>query len=82
MTSKRRPTRLELLPGMLKGLGRLWAQVTGTAIGVGLLIGPFMPLAVVAFLLTILAPILGLYLWGRALDEQLGWTRDDEGQPW
>ena len=35
----------------------------------------------IALLLTICLPILALVLWGRALDEELGWSDLDEG-PW
>ena len=48
---------------------------------VSLLFGAFAPLAVAAFLLTIGLPILMLVLWGKALDQELGWTELDEG-PW
>ena len=82
MPHNRSMSRMERLPGVLWGLGRLWAQVFGGAVAFALLFGPLMPLMVVAFLLTLGLPILILYLWGRALDEQLGWIRDEDEAPW
>ena len=58
-----------------------WAKFTGGTVIVSLLFGAFAPLAVAAFLLTIGLPILMLVLWGKALDQELGWTELDEG-PW
>lgn len=74
----RPPTRMERLPNRLRGLGLLWVQIAGAAVAVSALLGPVMPLMVIAFLLTLAMPILGLYLWGRALDEQLGWIQDED----
>lgn len=81
MTHDRPMTRMDRLPAVLRGLGRLWAQAAGGAGVIALLFGPLVPVMVVVFLLTLGLPILALYLWGRALDERLGWLRDDEG-PW
>lgn len=64
-----------------RALLAFWAKFTGGTVAVSLIFGAFMPLAVVAFLLTISLPILMLVLWGRALDQELGWTELDEG-PW
>lgn len=76
-------SRMRLLPERLRGIGRLWVQITAAAVAAFLLFGPFMPLMVAAFLLTLGLPILVLYLWGRALDEQIGWLRRDEDEgPW
>ena len=58
-----------------------WAKFTGGTIAVTLLFGAFLPLAVVAFLFTLSLPVLMLVLWGRALDQELGWTELDKG-PW
>ena len=58
-----------------------WAKFTGAVVVLSLIFGPFAPLAVVAFLLTLCLPILLLVLWGRSLDAELGWTELDEG-PW
>lgn len=83
MTSDRPPTRMDRLPHMLRGLGRIWVQVAGGALALALLFGPVAPVMIVAFLLTLGLPVLVLYLWGRALDEQLGWIRDEEDAgPW
>ena len=58
-----------------------WAKFTGGTIAATLLLGAYVPLTVAAFLLTLGMPILLLVLWGRALDQELGWTELDEG-PW
>ena len=58
-----------------------WAKFTGGTVLVTLLFGAFVPLAVAAFLLTLGLPILILVLWGKALDQELGWTELDDG-PW
>ena len=50
-------------------------------VGVTVLFGAFWPLGVVAVVLSLCLPILALVLWGRSLDEELGWTDLDEG-PW
>lgn len=82
-TEQRLMTRMQRLPGRLKGLGTLWVQVAGGAVLLAMLVGPFIPVMVVAFVLTLILPILVLYLWGRALDEQLGWIKDeDDDGPW
>jgi len=81
-TATRRPSRLQRLPGVLKGLGRLWGQVAGGAVLLALVAGPWAPVMTVAALLTLLLPILALYLWGRALDEQMGWLDDRDDGPW
>jgi len=58
-----------------------WAKFTGGVVVLSFIFGPFTPLAVVAFLLTLGLPILLLVLWGRSLDSELGWTELDDG-PW
>ena len=83
MTIKLRPPS-EPFHGFLmqaRALLAFWAKFMGGTIVATLLFGAFMPLAVVAFLLTLCLPILMLVLWGRALDQELGWTELDEG-PW
>lgn len=80
--SSPRETRLDRLPRQLWGIGGLWARYTGGATLFAVLFGPWMPIMVVAFLLTLGLPILALYLWGRALDEQLGWLTDEDDGPW
>ena len=64
-----------------RALFGFWARFTGGTVLVTLLFGAFVPLAVTAFLLTIGLPILILVLWGKALDQELGWTELDDG-PW
>jgi len=84
MTIDRKPVSLmRLLPARVRGIGRIWVQMAALVALCLLFIGPFMPIMLVALLLTLGAPILVLYLWGRALDEQMGWLRreEDEG-PW
>jgi len=51
-----------------------------TALAV-IVIGLWSPIMVAAALLTLGLPILMLVLWGRSLDEELGWTDEQEG-PW
>lgn len=75
-------SRTERLPHVLRGIGGVWVRYTGGATALAVLFGPWMPVMTIAFLLTIGLPILALYLWGRALDEQLGWTRHEDDGPW
>ena len=58
-----------------------WARFTGGVVAVTLLFGALAPLTIVAFLFTLCLPVLLLTLWGRSLDQELGWTDLDEG-PW
>lgn len=74
-------TPFDRLKPVLRGLAGFYARFMAMTIGVTMLLGAFWPLGVVAFLLTLCLPILALILWGRALDEELGWTDLDEG-PW
>ena len=71
----------ERLKPKLRGLAGLYGRYMGVWIGVTVLFGAFWPLGVVALLLTIGLPVLALILWGRSLDEELGWTDHDDG-PW
>ncbi|MEM9059874.1 MAG: hypothetical protein AAGD13_05380 [Pseudomonadota bacterium] len=83
MTIRLRPPS-EPFEGFLKQARALigfWAKFVGGTVLVSLVLGVFAPLAIVAFLLTLGLPILMLVLWGRALDQELGWTELDEG-PW
>jgi hypothetical protein len=72
---------IDRLPGILKRLLRFWVQVVAVVLLVSLVFGPFAPLVVAAVLLTLYLPVLALTLWGRALDEQMGAGRRDDG-PW
>lgn len=74
--------RTERLPHVLRGICGVWARYTGGAVVFALIFGPWMPVMMIAFLLTLGLPILALYFWGRALDEQLGWLRQDDEAPW
>ncbi|MEM0991030.1 MAG: hypothetical protein AAGK00_19350 [Pseudomonadota bacterium] len=65
----------------LRALLGFWARFTGGSVAVMLVFGAFAPLAIVVFLLSIGMPILALVLWGRSLDQELGWSDLDEG-PW
>ena len=59
----------------------VWARFVGFTVAVTVVLGVFLPLIAVAFLFTVGLPILMLVLWGKALDQELGWTELDEG-PW
>lgn len=65
----------------LRGLAGVYGRYMAMWLVVTFLFGAFWPLGVVALLLTISLPILALVLWGRSLDEELGWMDEDEG-PW
>ncbi len=69
------------LKPVLRGLLALYGRYIAFWLGVTVLFGAFWPLGVIAFLLTLLLPVLVLILWGRSLDEELGWTEQDDG-PW
>lgn len=71
----------ERLWAVVKGLGRTWAQYMAFAVGSAMLFGMYPPVGAIALLLTIGLPILGIVLWGRSVDEQLGWGDREEG-PW
>lgn len=74
-------TPFDRLKPVLRRLAGFYSRFMALTVGVAVLFGAFWPLGVVALLLTLLLPILALVLWGRALDEELGWTDLDEG-PW
>lgn len=61
-------------------IGFWWRFLAVVAV-LGLVLGPFAPLVLVAILFTVGLPVLLLVLWGRSLDAELGWTDLDEG-PW
>ena len=82
MTIDRPERRIDRLPRQLRGIGGLWGRYTAGATALAVLFGPWMPVMTIAVLLTLGLPILALYLWGRALDEQLGWVRDEDDGPW
>lgn len=64
-----------------RGVVGLWGRyIAFTAIATALF-GPFLPFTVPALILTIAAPILLLTLWGRSLDQELGWMDRRRG-PW
>ena len=64
-----------------RALTGFWAKFTGGTVAVTAVLGAFIPLTAAALLLTLGMPILLLVLWGKALDQELGWTELDEG-PW
>ena len=67
--------------GQARRVVGFWARFTGAVLLFSLIFGPVGPLVVTAFLFTLGLPILLLVLWGRSLDQELGWTELDEG-PW
>ena len=67
--------------GQAKGVLRLWAKLVSGILVFSLIFGPFAPLGFVAIMCTLGLPILLLVLWGKALDQELGWTEIDDG-PW
>ena len=69
------------LKPVLRGVFGEWWRFMAFAIGSAILFGIYPPIGIVALMFTILMPILMLILWGRSLDEELGWTELDEG-PW
>ena len=71
----------ERLKDTLRRLGGLYLRWMALTIGAVVLFGAWAPLGALAFLMTIGLPILSLVLWGRSLDEELGWMDDREG-PW
>lgn len=75
------PTPFDRLKPVLRRLGVFWVRWIALTAGVTVLFGVFRPLGIIALLLTFCLPILALVLWGRALDEELGWSDLDEG-PW
>lgn len=75
------PTPFDRLKPKLRGLGALWVRWIAATVGITVLFGAWPPLGIIALLLTLGLPILALILWGRSLDEELGWTDLDEG-PW
>ena len=75
------PTPFDRLKPVFRGLAALWARWVALAVGVAILFGAYPPLGIIAFLLTVCLPILALILWGRGLDEELGWSDLDDG-PW
>lgn len=72
-------TPFDRLKPVLGRLGLFWLRWIALTVGVTVLFGGYPPLGVIAVLLTICLPVLALVLWGRALDEELGWTDLDEG---
>jgi hypothetical protein len=58
-----------------------WGRFVAATLVISLILGPFAPLVLVAILFTVGLPILLLILWGKSLDQELGWTEIDEG-PW
>lgn len=69
------------LRGTLRALAAFYLRCMALSIGFIAVVGLWPPVAVAAFLLTLLVPILSLVLWGRSLDRELGWNVEDEG-PW
>lgn len=65
----------------IKRLTGFWARFIGATVVFTLIFGPFAPLGMIALLLTLGLPVLGLTLWGLSLDEELGWSGEDRG-PW
>lgn len=74
-------TPFDRLKPVLRRLGVFWLRWIALTFGVTVLFGAFPPLGIIALLLTVGLPVLALVLWGRALDEELGWTDLDDG-PW
>ena len=58
-----------------------WGRFVLGVTAVSVIIGPIAPLVLVAILFTFGLPILLLMLWGRSLDQELGWGDMDDG-PW
>lgn len=65
----------------LRGLFRFWRNNVAAALVFTVIFGAFPPVLVAAFILTLAMPIIALVIWGRSLDEELGWMDEDEG-PW
>ena len=64
-----------------RGVVGLWARYMAFTVVVTLLFGPFIPFTVPALIFTLGLPILLLTLWGRSLDQELGWMNKRRG-PW
>ena len=79
--TKSDPTPFDRLKPVMRQLSLLWVRWIALTAGVTVLFGAFAPLGMIALLLTVGLPVLALVLWGRALDEELGWTDLDDG-PW
>ena len=71
----------ERLKPVLRRLGGFYLRWILLTVAVTVVFGAFPPLGIIALLLTVGLPILALILWGRSLDEELGWTDREEG-PW
>lgn len=71
----------ERLVAVLSGLAGLWVRYMIFAAAAGLVIGAYPPIGMVALLLSLGLPILALALWGRSIDEDLGWGDREDG-PW
>lgn len=83
MTLRLRPPSepFEGFMAQARALIAFWAKFTGGTVALTIVFGAFAPLVVAAFLLTLGLPVVMLILWGRSLDQELGWTELDEG-PW
>lgn len=71
----------ERLKPVLRAIFGVWWRYMLFAVGTTILFGVWPPVAVVALMFTVLMPILMLVLWGRSLDEEMGWGAAEE-HPW
>ena len=69
----------ERLKPVLRRLFGFYARFMAGAVAITVLIGAYPPIGFIALLLTLGLPILALVLWGRSLDEELGWGEHMDG---
>ena len=69
----------ERLKATLRRLVGFYAKFIVGVILITVLFGAYPPLGLIAILLTLGMPIVALTLWGRSLDEELGWGEDVGG---
>ncbi len=74
MTIEQETAPFDRLKAKLRRVFGFYFRFMAGAIVITVLFGAYPPIGVIATLLTLGMPILALTLWGRSLDEELGWT--------